>query len=176
MRSTARRRTPPISLALPAVLALLALGGCTSGSDATTSATVGQPAPAIEATTLDGDALDLAAYRGQPVIVNFWASWCGPCREEFPVLQAAVDEHRDDGLVLVGVVYEDMPEAAAGFMDEFGATWDSVADPDGDIAGAYRVVAPPQTYFIDGGGILRSIHIGEVTAEDFDLQYAKIAP
>lgn len=171
------RRLPPV-LVLPVVLALvvgLATAGCSTGGGST-SATVDQPAPPIEASTLDGAAFDLADYRGRPVIVNFWASWCGPCRDEFPVLQAGLDEHQDDGLAIVGVVYKDMPEAAAGFMDEFGATWDSVTDLDGEIAGAYRVVAPPQTYFIDSDGVLRSIHIGQVTADDFDLQYAKIAP
>jgi cytochrome c biogenesis protein CcmG/thiol:disulfide interchange protein DsbE len=157
------------------LVAVLALGACSAGRQAS-SATVGQPVPPIVATTLDGASFDLADYRGRPVIVNFWASWCGPCRDEFPVLQAGLDEHADDGLVIVGVVYKDMPDAAAGFTDEFGATWDSVTDPDGTAASAYRVVAPPQTYFVDGDGILRSIHIGQVTPEDFDLQYAKIAP
>lgn len=160
------------------MLALLALtlGACSAGSSGSSTAKVGEPAPPILATTLDGAPLDLAAFRGSPVIVNFWASWCGPCRDEFPVLQDGLNENADDGLAIVGVVYKDMPSAAASFMDEFGATWESVTDPDGAIASSYRVVAPPQTYFIDGDGILRSIHIGEVTAEDFEAEYAKIAP
>ena len=81
-----------------------------------------------------------------------------------------------DGLQVVGVLYKDQPDLARGFLEDFGATWPSVDDPDGAIAKAYRVVAPPQTYFIDKDGILRGIQIGEVRPEDFDTQYAKIAP
>ena len=81
-----------------------------------------------------------------------------------------------DGLQMVGVLYKDQPDLARAFLDDFDASWPSVDDPDGAIAGAYRVVAPPQTYFIDKDGILRGIQIGEVRPEDFDTQYAKIAP
>ena len=81
-----------------------------------------------------------------------------------------------DGLQLVGVLYKDQPDLARAFLDDLGATWPSLDDPDGAIAAAYRVVAPPQTYFIDKDGILRGIQIGEVRPEDFDTQYAKIAP
>ncbi len=81
-----------------------------------------------------------------------------------------------DGLQMVGVLYKDQPDLARAFLDDFDLSWPSVDDPDGAIAGAYRVVAPPQTYFIDKDGILRGIQIGEVRPEDFDTQYAKIAP
>ena len=81
-----------------------------------------------------------------------------------------------DGLQVVGVLYNDEPPLARRFLDDFGATWPSVEDPDDSIAASYRVVAPPQTYFIDKDGVLRGIQIGEMRAEDFDTQYAKIAP
>ena len=79
-------------------------------------------------------------------------------------------------MVLIGVLYKDDPESAQRFLDEFGATWPTIPDGDGAIAADYRVVAPPQTYFIDGEGILQGIQIGEVREEDFETQYAKIAP
>jgi cytochrome c biogenesis protein CcmG/thiol:disulfide interchange protein DsbE len=81
-----------------------------------------------------------------------------------------------DGLVVLGVLYKDQPPLAQAFLTDFGATWPSVDDADGKTAAAYRVVAPPQTYFIDKDGVLRGIQIGEVRPEDFDTQYAKIAP
>lgn len=156
-----------------AVVALL-VSACGTGSQGARS---GDPAPAFAATALDGTAIDLAAYRGRPVVVNFWASWCTPCRDEFPLFEerlAALGP--TDGLAIIGVLYKDDPAAAQRFLDEFGAGWPSIPDPDGKIAADYRVVAPPQTYFIDGEGVLRGIQIGEVRAEDFATQYAKIAP
>jgi cytochrome c biogenesis protein CcmG/thiol:disulfide interchange protein DsbE len=147
------------------------------GSPGGTVAKTGEPAPAITGTALDGSAIDLAAYRGKPVIVNFWASWCTPCREEFPLFKEKLAElGPSDGLVILGVLYKDQPELAQAFLDDFGASWPSIDDPQGTTAAAYRVVAPPQTYFIDGDGVLRGIQIGQVRPEDFDTQYAKIKP
>ena len=140
-------------------------------------ARTGEPAPVITGTALDGTTIDLAKYRGKPLVLNFWASWCVPCREEFPLFKdrlATLGER--DGLQVVGVLYKDQPELAQAFLSDFGASWPSLTDPDGSIAAAYRVVAPPQTYFIDKDGVLRGIQIGEVRPEDFDTQYEKIRP
>ena len=81
-----------------------------------------------------------------------------------------------DGLVILGVLYKDQAPLARQFLADFGATWPTVADDSGALAAAYRVVAPPQTYFIDKDGVLRAIQIGQVKPEDFDTQYAKIKP
>jgi cytochrome c biogenesis protein CcmG/thiol:disulfide interchange protein DsbE len=111
------------------------------------------------------------------VVVNFWASWCTPCREEFPLFEERLATlGPTDGLVILGVLYKDQAELARQFTDEFGATWPTVTDPGDAIAKAYRVVAPPQTYFIDADGVLQAIQIGQVLPQDFDTQYAKIAP
>lgn len=121
--------------------------------------------------------MDLASLRGKPVIVNFWASWCVPCREEFPLFKAKLaDLGPADGLRMIGVLYKDEPELAQAFLDDMGAGWPTVDDPDGALARAYRTVAPPQTYFIDAEGVVRGIQIGEVRESDFDTQYAKIKP
>lgn len=81
-----------------------------------------------------------------------------------------------DGLQIVGVLYKDEAPLAQQFLDDLGASWPTLADPDGTLASAYRVVAPPQTYFIDADGVLQAIQIGQVQEADFDAQYAKIAP
>ena len=136
----------------------------------------GRPAPDVAGMTLDGAPFRLADQRGHPVIVNFWGPSCVPCRTEFPLLKAKAQEHAPDGLVIVGVLMDDPPQPARDFVRTYGATWPTVVDPDGRLRAAYQAVARPQTYFIDGGGILRAIQIGEVVASDFERQYATIKP
>jgi peroxiredoxin len=137
---------------------------------------VGQPAPEIDAAAIDGTPVRLSALRGRPVIVNFWGPSCVPCRDEFPLFTQELATHADDGLTIVGVLMFDPPETARDFIADYGATWPTVDDPDGTIRAAYRAAARPQTYFIDAAGIVRSIQVGQTTAEDFERQYAKIAP
>ena len=135
----------------------------------------GLPAPALAGTTLDGEALDLAALRGRPVIVNFWGPSCIPCREEFPLFQAKLAEHEAEGLAIVGVLMYDTPDAARAFIAEYGATWPTVDDSAGSLRAAYRAAARPQTYFIDRDGILRGIQVGLLTDADFERLYAAIS-
>ena len=162
-----------IAIALALVATLIA--GCGGGDG---SARTGQTAPAISGTALDGTTkINLSAYRGHPVVINFWASWCQPCRDEFPLFKERLSTlGATDGLVMLGVLYKDQAELALPFVADQGASWPTVTDADGAIAAAYRVVAPPQTYFIDKDGVLRAIQIGQVKPADFDTQYAKIKP
>jgi cytochrome c biogenesis protein CcmG, thiol:disulfide interchange protein DsbE len=139
-------------------------------------ASVGQPAPPITGTTLDGVAFDLKALAGRPVIVNFWGPSCVPCRNEFPLFEAKLAEHAADGLAIVGVLTDDPVEPARDFVAEYGGDWPTVVDPDKAIKTAYRVAARPQTYFVDRAGVITSIQVGELTDADFERQYAKIAP
>jgi cytochrome c biogenesis protein CcmG/thiol:disulfide interchange protein DsbE len=134
-----------------------------------------RPAPAIVGTTLEGEAFDLAALRGRPVIVNFWGPTCVPCRDEFPLLKAKLAEHAADEPAVVGILMADPPDLARAFVAEQAATWPTVIDPDGAIKAAYRVALRPQTYFVDREGVLRSIQIGELLEPDFERQYALIA-
>jgi peroxiredoxin len=136
----------------------------------------GKPAPPITGQTLDGATISLADLRGSPVVVNFWGPSCPPCRDEFPLFKEKLAEHEDDGLVILGVLMLDPPEPAREFVAAYGATWPTVIDPDEAIRDAYRTLARPTSYFIDGDGILQSIQIGEVRDEDFERQYQLIAP
>lgn len=146
-----------------------------AGSDDPRPIAKGEPAPAFSGTTLDGAAFDLVSLRGRPVIVNFWGPSCVPCRDEFPLLRAKLDEHAGDGLAIVGVLMFDPPAPARDFITAYGATWPTVDDPSGEIRTAYRAVARPQTYFIDAAGILRAIQVGELTDAEFERQFALIA-
>ncbi len=102
--------------------------------------------------------------------MNYWASWCIPCRAEFPLFEQALSDHAADGLAIVGTVYQDDAGAARAFATKTGANWPSLVDPDGSRAKAWRVVAPPQTYFIDRNGVIVSRQIGEVSPTDFQRQ------
>ena len=167
----------------PIVLALLVAGLTTLGVFLVVGSTgragraaTNDPAPEIVGTTLDGAPFDLAAQRGNPVVVNFWGPSCVPCRDEFPLLAAKLAEHAADRIRIVGVLTDDPPDPARAFVAEYGATWPTVIDPDKAIKTAYRVAARPQTYFVDGSGVIRSIQIGELTDADFERQYSRIAP
>lgn len=139
-------------------------------------AAVGSSAPGIVGTTLDGAAFDLKTLAGKPVIINFWGPSCLPCRDEFPLLEAKLAQHAPDGLTIVGVLTDDPVEPAREFVATYHGVWATVVDPDKAIKTAYRVAARPQTYFVDRGGVIRSIQIGELTDADFERQYARIAP
>jgi cytochrome c biogenesis protein CcmG/thiol:disulfide interchange protein DsbE len=135
-------------------------------------ARVGDQAPPLTGVTLDGRTMSLADLRGKPVVVNFWASWCVPCQAEFPLFRDALARH--PGMTILGVVFDDDPAAARRFAQTQRADWPSLEDPDGSRAIAYTVLAPPQTYFIDRNGTVRSRQIGQLTAADFERQYAAI--
>ena len=136
----------------------------------------GDPAPEIVGTTLDGAPFRLADLRGHPVVINFWGPSCVPCRDEFPLLAAKLQQHSADGLAVVGVLTDDPVVPAQDFVRDYQATWPTVQDPDKAFKAAYRVAGRPQTYFVDRNGIIRSIQVGELTDPDFERQYARIAP
>ena len=137
---------------------------------------VDQPAPPIVGTTLDGASFDLSSLRGRPVLVNFWGPSCVPCRDEFPLLLAKLGQHASAGFAVVGVLTDDPPEPARQFVTQYGATWPTVLDPDKVFRRTYRIAGRPQSYFIDAGGVVRSIQIGFLTDVDFERQFARIIP
>lgn len=137
---------------------------------------VGQPAPAFDLRTLDGGRLSLADLRGSAVVLNFWASWCIPCREEAPLLTAAAADYGARGLRVVGVVYQDSAEGASDFMDRYGQTYPGLLDPDGRTAIDYGVFGIPETFFIDVSGIVRSRQIGAITADELRRRTREILP
>ena len=170
------RRTILLALLVAAVTTagiLVLVRGGTAGTDDRVA--VGQPAPAIVGTTLDGASFDLASLRGKPVVVNFWGPSCVPCRDEFPLLESKQAVHAADGFTVLGVLTDDPVQPARDFVGKYGGDWATVVDPDKAIKTAYRVVARPQTYFVDRSGVIRSIQIGELTDADFERQYARIA-
>jgi cytochrome c biogenesis protein CcmG, thiol:disulfide interchange protein DsbE len=134
----------------------------------------GRQAPDLRLQTLNGDQLDLAALRGRPLVVNFWATWCEPCVREFPLLRQAAADHRADRLVVLGVLTGDRPDAAREFVRRHGATWPVGIDTTARTAAAWGAVGLPQTFFVRPDGTLASHQLGELTPAGLDRQLNEI--
>jgi cytochrome c biogenesis protein CcmG/thiol:disulfide interchange protein DsbE len=145
-----------------------------SASTAAQTYPPGTPAPPLRLQTLDGGRVDLAALRGRPVVVNFWATWCEPCVREFPLLRQAAASHRPDRLAVVGVLVNDRPAAARDFVRAYGATWPVGLDPAATTAGRWGAVGLPHTWFVRPDGTLASHQLGELTQAALDRQLAQI--
>jgi cytochrome c biogenesis protein CcmG/thiol:disulfide interchange protein DsbE len=163
-----------VGAVLPLVLLGLLAVVLVSRAPTSSPTAVGNAAPDFVLADLDGNPVRLADLRGRPVIVNFWASWCGPCVEEFPLLRAAAERHAGDGLAIVGVVYQDRSEAARAFMERTGATWPAAMDPDERVATAYGILAPPETFFIGRDGTIVARQIGQFSAASLEEKVAAI--
>lgn len=129
------------------------------------SAVVAEPAPGLAGATLDGGSYDLSRERGKVVLVNVWASWCGPCKAEYPVLVDAARGLRNRGLSVVGINTQDDPASARRFLDEMGGeVYPSVVDADGRLAVDWGTFGVPETFVVDKAGTVRARVVGEVTA------------
>jgi cytochrome c biogenesis protein CcmG/thiol:disulfide interchange protein DsbE len=133
-----------------------------------------KPAPDFELATLDGRRVHLSDYRGKPVIVNFWASWCIPCRDEFPLFVSTRQTHAAAGLEILGIVHQDSSDAAGAFARQMGGNWPLLLDPDQIAWKAYQGLGVPSTYFIDRQGVVRATSLGPVLASALPGQLAKI--
>ena len=121
------------------------------------------PAPDFYLKLFDGADFQLSDYRGQVVLINFWASWCPPCRDEAPELQALYVDYQDEGFAIVGVnMLESSREKARMFIEEFGITYPNGEDIGQEIARLYRVQAPPESFLIGRDGSIHQFIIGSV--------------
>ena len=156
-------------LAVGGVIAVLALLGW--GFARTTAGQVDQgPAPDFELATFDGGTIRLSDLRGQVVVINFWASWCIPCREEAPILEATWRAYRERGVVFIGVNYVDTDREALAYIEELDLTYPNGPDLRTRIAQAYRIQGVPETFFVDRQGFLRGVHIGPITEEQLEAR------
>ncbi|MBI2912417.1 MAG: TlpA family protein disulfide reductase [Chloroflexi bacterium] len=125
----------------------------------------GALAPDFLLERLDGGDLRLSDYRGQPLVVNFWATWCAPCRREIPQFVSAYDRFRDQGLVIIGVNLQESKSIVQNYADDFGMKFPIAIDRSGEVAKRYRLLGLPMTFFIDRQGVVRSVFAGPFLEE-----------
>ncbi len=154
-------------IAVPLIV-LLALG-FTRDPSTISSPLLRHRAPAIRLRTLDHRPFSLASLRGSPVVVNFWASWCVGCKIEHPYLVDAYRIYHPQGVLFVGIVYQDSVSNARAFLREHGGGWPNLQDPSENTAINYGVYGVPETFFIDRNGVIRDKSTGPVTPELLNL-------
>ena len=155
---------------LYSILLLLGLAWIFISADKTGSSTAGKItapqkgflAPDFELKTLAGETIKLSNLRGQAVLINLWATWCPPCREEMPVLEKMYNEYKDRGFIVLGLnmTYQDDPRAIMPFVENYGLTFPILLDETGDAGKAYQLKSLPTSYFINRTGIINEVVIG----------------
>ncbi|OZM77206.1 TlpA disulfide reductase family protein [Pseudonocardia sp. MH-G8] len=156
-----------LALVVVGIVVLPLLGGLGGASgQPVRSALVGRAAPALAGPTLDGGSFDLGALRGQVVLVNVWASWCGPCRDELPLIAKTEQRLAPAGLRVVTIDTRDGPVAARSLLAETGATGlTTVLDPDGRLAVSWGAHGVPETFLLDPSGTIQAFHPGPINQE-----------
>jgi|SRR5687768_2645525 len=129
---------------------------------------IGAPAPRYAALTLAGDSATTSSLAGKVVLLNVWATWCAPCRDEIPFLQSLYEKNRQGGLEIIGVSVDarGQEEAVRGFAKDFGMTYPIWRDPDERVQSLFLALGVPASYLIDRGGILRWRRLGIISEAD----------
>lgn len=163
LRQRPAATTPPTSLVASAgiypVASLFAIDNSKTQPDPS------HPAPNFAIHLPDGSTTNLTGYRGRPVILNFWATWCPPCRLEMPDLVRAYEAHKHEGLVILAIDDAEAHEQVAAFVKEFGMTMPVIIDPQGDVMATYKTNSLPSSFFIDRNGVVRLRWIGLLTPD-----------
>lgn len=134
-------------------------------------------APVLEFTTFEGETINLDDLRGQGVMVNFWASWCDPCREEAALLEQTWRREKDNGIIFLGLDYLDQEPAAKAYLAEFGVTYPNGPDLRSQVARRYGIKGVPETFFIDPEGKISDVVVGPITSQaQLDNYLNKIRP
>jgi thiol-disulfide isomerase/thioredoxin len=133
---------------------------------AAAAAEVGKPAPDFTLKSLGGKNLKLSEMAGSVVLVNFWASWCGPCREEMPLLNSLHNKYEPLGFIVLGVNVEEDVKGAEGFLKNFPVDFPVLLDSDNRVSEQYKVIAMPTTVVVDRDGNMRFLHQGYKSGDE----------
>ena len=162
----------PRTLMLVILALVLLLAGCSPGG-----ARVGEPAPDFELQNLDGQIVTLSDLRGKPVLINFWATWCGYCRYEMPYLQQVHEEWLNKGLVLLTIDVGESKAKVANFMQRYNLSLPVLLDTRQVVAKKYNITGYPTTFFIGKDGIIQEKVVGAFPNKEVIEQYlSKIIP
>jgi peroxiredoxin len=131
-------------------------------------------APDFTLQTVAGETVQLTDLRGQPVLINLWATWCAPCRLEMPAIQERFERYQDEGLVVLAVNFDESAEQVEAFRDELGLTFDLLLDPGAEVQQLYLNRSYPASFFIDAEGVIQVHHLGVMTEGQLDQNLATI--
>ena len=126
---------------------------------------VGVPAIPFDLKSVDGNSVGLASFRGKPLMMNFFASWCDPCREEMPLINDLAGKAGKDGYAVLGIAVEDTRAAVMQYAQEAKLVFPIALDLNSTVKRAYRIFGPPATFFIDGQGTIRDVVVGPMSSE-----------
>ena len=157
-------RAPRIRIMILVLLLVsgLAIAGCSSGTTPGQAPRVGNMAPDFQLPDLEGRTVSLSDFHGMPVLLNFWATWCGPCRAEMPFIQDVFEDKKfsEKGLVILAVNLGESRSKVEQFMETYGLSFEVLLDTSQDVGQAYNIRGIPTTFFIDKDGIIKDIKIG----------------
>ena len=151
-------------------IALAAVGCAASGP----APVVGRPAPDFKLGSVDGGQLSLSGLAGQPVVVNFFATWCTPCKKELPAFQALSSQHADRGLTFLLVDMQEDPDDVAVFLGDLNVHLPAVVDGSGEVGKTYRVRGLPSTFFVGRDGLIKATQLGELDDQALQSGISKI--
>ena len=134
----------------------------------------GAAAPDFTLEDLEGQAITLSTLQGHPIIINFWATWCGHCAEEMPLFQQSHERYHDDGLVILGVNSGDRDEEVSAFASYFNLTFKLLLDRNAAVSNLYRVRGLPTTFFVDRNGIIVWRHVGTLNSADLNYHLSSL--
>jgi thiol-disulfide isomerase/thioredoxin len=169
-----RPRVVIIVLAVVAAVALLTFGLISKGNS---RITVGETAPTTKLPELEtkGDG-SIDNYRGKWVLVNFWASWCEPCRDEAPALQKFQEEHGGKNFTVVGIDTQDLSDDGRGFVKQYGLTYPMLHDGNGDYGHEYGTTGVPENYLLGPNGKVRAFEPAPVDSKILEERFAPLLP
>lgn len=162
-----------VALPVAALVSLLAFGLLNEGEGETGSSMLNREAPDFTLNLFDGGTFTLSEHRGQPVVMNIWASWCDPCWDEAPVLEEGWRSYRDQGVVFVGVNFDDSRGDAEAFLEQFDITYPNGPD-ESDIYLQYGATGTPETFFIDRDGVIVQRFMGPLNAEQLSASVEEL--
>jgi peroxiredoxin len=157
-----------------AFLLLLIAISCSSPESPSTKPQASKPAQDFALKDITGKEVKLSSLKGKAVMVNFWATWCHPCREEIPDLQKSYEENKDKGFIILGVNIKENKSKVSKFVEDYKITYPVLLDIDGSVSNEYHVFGVPMSFFIDKNGIIKDSFVGMMTKEDISKRLEAI--